>query len=85
MRTTNRLLLLTLIVAVLFLAGWTAYGQKQTASKINWEYTSLLIPLSESDSVVPLLNAQGAKGWEVIQFNFRPGDTHAYFLLKRPK
>lgn len=87
MKTKTKLLLFVFSMVALCFTCWTVYGQKQTASRINWEYTTLMILYSDSDKMIPLLNAQGTQGWEVIQAKFRPdpGDTHMFFLLKRPK
>ena len=63
-------------------------SQKQV-SRVAWEYTTLLIPYNDSDKLIPLINTQGAAGWEVIQTKFPEGDDKKssviFVLLKRPK
>lgn len=92
MKTRDRWSLL-IVVAFCVIAFGISYrsvqGQKRSSERVAWEYTTLLIPYADSDKIAPLLNTQGALGWEVVDIRY-PDDkdrnsSHLFVLFKRPK
>ena len=70
-------IVVSVLVLVFFLVGWTTSGQKRNSLKTTWEYKSLA---NASDAA---LNELGAQGWELITVvNFRGGTA---YYLKRAK
>jgi hypothetical protein len=74
-----------LIVVLLCLTAWTAYGQGQRTGPARqaWEYlvieTELLESYTDAAQVQQFLNRAGAEGWELVRIA-----EHRYYL-KRPK
>ena len=77
------------IVALLFVVGWTGYGQKQGAPRITWEYR-IEGEGSTSNRQVNLA-AIGAEGWELTAVTTGEevvGGIHyatRTYYFKRPK
>lgn len=71
------------IIALLCLLGWTGQAQKESQTRIVWEYTSTRNPGE--------LNTLGAQGWELVgisDFVTTNGgyvSSTAHFYLKRAK
>jgi lipopolysaccharide export system protein LptC len=74
---------IVLALSLLFFAGWTARGQKQSAStaaappRVTWEYKVV----SESDKIT--LNEMGAQGWELVTVVM--GGAQDVYYFKRVK
>ena len=74
-----------LIVALLCLTAWTAYGQGQRTGPARqaWEYrvveTQFLESYTDAAGVQELLNQAGAEGWELVRIS----ENRYYF--KRPR
>jgi hypothetical protein len=74
-----------MFLLLLFVVGWTGYGQK--AARQQWEYKMLYLPDESSEEAsLKTLNTLGAEGWEVIEFHQRGIDTlSGQYLFKRSK
>ena len=74
-----------LIVTLLCLTAWTAYGQGQRTGPARqaWEYrvveTQVLESYTDAAEVQELLNQAGAEGWELVRIS----ENRYYF--KRPR
>jgi hypothetical protein len=74
--------------AVLCLAGWTSYAQRQnpsTNSRVVWEYKTLHGSRALREAQ---LNDMGAYGWELIGFDDGErgnGSFEGTYYFKRPK
>jgi hypothetical protein len=64
-------------LGIFMIAGWTVYGQKQTAPRTVWEYKVV----SESDKIS--LNDMGAQGWELVTVEM--GGAQEVYYFKRVK
>ena len=69
-----RLRIVLVIVALLSLTAWTAYGQGQrTAPRQAWEYrvveTQILESYTDAAQVQQFLNQAGAEGWELVRIS----------------
>ena len=79
--------LLIAAVVLLCLVGWTIYGQKQTPTKVSWEYH--VTGFNNWVEASGKLNALGNEGWELVSVtevgstNERGGSITVY--LKRAR
>ena len=73
-----------LIVAALFILGWTAHGQKQDARQQTWEYKAVLSSTKDFQGD-QTFNALGAQGWELVAASGSRDAYGIYFVFKRPK
>jgi hypothetical protein len=93
----NRLYL-SLLIAILFLAGWTAHAelQRNSPTRQAWEYKSLVFVIFDASRTTLYEDAKtvpgtpvtrmpelGAQGWELVSVA-ADNSTYAYWL-KRPK
>lgn len=84
-RLKLRWLLIVMCLALLCVAGWTAYGQKAKVSRQAWEYKLVIVPRG-SDRAPIIMNENGADGWELIQARFPGNDGNDLALIfKRSK
>src|SRR5262249_31289363 len=77
MKSRFNLVVLVVLVAMC-MWGWTALGQRQSATSIQWEYAATYVQNGASGPA--LLNEFGAQGWELVSI---APDGAAY--LKRQK
>jgi hypothetical protein len=78
MKSRNSMLLMTGLLILFLVVGWTVYGQKKSAARQAWEYRGGQNLTEEQ------LNALGAEGWEMVSFSM--DETRAvYFYFKRAK
>ncbi len=81
-------LLLVAAIALLCLAGWTSYAQKDSStgsSRIVWEYKTLRGNRALSEAT---LNDMGLYGWELILYDDGErgnGSFEGTYYFKRPK
>jgi hypothetical protein len=74
---------IVLALGLLFFAGWTARGQKQSTPaaaappRVTWEYRVV----SESEKIT--LNDMGAQGWELVTVVM--GGAQDVYYFKRAK
>lgn len=78
----RRWLLILACIALLSVAGWTKYEQKQSVARVQWEYkvVTLKEDLSEEN-----LNALGSQGWEIIPLRTGDVDGKVIYYFKRQK
>jgi hypothetical protein len=67
-----------LLFAMLFLVGWTTFGQKKNQPKVTWEYKRVG---HATETGEPELNQLGAQGWELVAVD----QEGTVFYLKRPR
>jgi hypothetical protein len=85
----SKVYLLSAVVLLLCLVGWTSYGQKQKSGRDAWEYT--VVRANDSSGAEATLNALGAQGWELVSVAEvgTTGETHVrmgsvtYYLKRR--
>jgi hypothetical protein len=81
-------LLLVAAIALLCLAGWTSYAQKEsstTSGRIVWEYKTVRGHRALSE---PMLNDMGLYGWELVLYDAGErgnGSFTGTYYFKRPK
>lgn len=71
------------IVALFCLIGWGGYGQRQSSSKIVWEYKILY--LNDGQDNVRTLNELGAQGWELVTVNDVNSALNGIYFFKRAR
>ena len=70
-----RLRIVLVIVPLLLLTAWTAYGQGQRTAPARqaWEYrvveTQILESYTDAGAVQQFLNQAGAEGWELVRIS----------------
>ena len=77
MKSKSNWAIALLVFGFLTIAGWTVYGQKQSAPRTVWEYKVV----SESDKTS--LNDMGAQGWELVTVEM--GGAQEVYYFKRVK
>lgn len=75
--------LLLAIVALFCLIGWSGYGQRQSSSKMVWEYKILY--LNDGQDNVRTLNELGAQGWELVTINDVNSALNGSYFFKRAR
>ena len=74
------------MIVMLCLLGFNIHGQKQSSSRINWEYKSVF---STSASLDYVLNDLGAQGWELVAIDVNRSDKNGFkgtmYYLKRAR
>lgn len=80
----QKLMVAFILIAVLFLVGWTLRASNQTAQKPQWEYR--IVSFKNDSKTEGILNALGSLGWELVSTeNVKGDDTLTRFYFKRPK
>ncbi|MGB7922400.1 MAG: hypothetical protein WCF57_04070 [Pyrinomonadaceae bacterium] len=77
MRQKPYLFLMLAAIALIVLGSWAGYGQKQSPSRIVWEYKIV----NESEKIS--LNEMGAQGWELVTVAM--GGAEEVYYFKRVK
>lgn len=81
-------LFIVVAVAVLCMAGWTVFAQRETSSpgsKVVWEYKTVRGHRALSEG---MLNDMGMHGWELVMFDDGErgnGSYSATYYFKRVK
>ena len=72
-------------VALMCVAGWTNYGQKQDTARPVYEYKVVVVPHSSMSE--QMLNELGAQGWELTSVSSQvvKGGTMNNHFFKRVK
>lgn len=77
MKSKTNWAIVVLALGFMIIAGWTVYGQKQSAPRTVWEYKVV----SETDKLS--LNDMGAQGWELVTVEM--GGAQEVYYFKRVK
>lgn len=85
---TKAYLLSLAAIALLCLAGWTSFAQKDAAPanrRVVWEYKTIR---GNRALIEPTLNDMGSYGWELVFFDDGRRDNGSFegtYYFKRPK
>ena len=74
---------LATLLALMFLAGWTSFGQKRPQSRLAWEHMRMEVADYEG---FDRINKAGEQGWELVAVTQLEGAnmTKTYYF-KRAK
>jgi hypothetical protein len=82
----TKVYLSVVVFALLCVVGWSAYAQRQSAGRAEWEYQSVSIQSAkyyeESDN---RLNEMGKQGWELVAVISREDRGRIEYVFKRVK
>ena len=79
MRLRSNWVLVFLVLFAMCLCGWTALGQRQGSTSIQWEYT-IKHTTTNIEQTPATFNELGSQGWELVTVT-----TEGWAYFKRPK
>lgn len=83
----KRMLLGVAVAVLLCVAGWTSYAQRNSPSKVSYEYQVIFDPTDTRgwDEGVKKLDELGAQGWELVGVSYVQGQSGSRLYFRRVK